>query len=118
MKKYVIGSMEIYVFGSNAKGIHNGGQAKDALLNHGAISGRGIGLQGTSYAIPTKRSLHEKMPLREVREHVLEFIKFARSHTEFTFEVQRIGCGNAGFTDDDMKPLFENSPENVHLHFR
>ena len=24
----------------------------------------------------------------------------------------------SGFTDDDMKPLFENSPENVHLHFK
>jgi len=118
MKKMYFLYVEIFVFGSNAKGIHNGGQAKDALLNHGAISGRGIGLQGTSYAIPTKRSLYERMPLSEVREHVLEFIKFARSHSEFTFEVQRIGCGNAGFTDDDMKPLFENSPENVHLHFR
>jgi len=118
MKKMYYWSMEIFVFGSNAKGIHNGGQAKDALLNHGAISGRGIGLQGTSYAIPTKRSLYESMPLSEVREHVLEFIKFARIHPEFTFEVQRIGCGNAGFTDGDMKPLFENSPKNVRLHFR
>ena len=44
----------IFVFGSNLAGRHGKGAAKFAKDYHGAIYGRGVGLQGTSYAIPTK----------------------------------------------------------------
>jgi hypothetical protein len=46
--------MEIFVFGSNLAGRHGAGAALAALKDHGAIYGRGEGLQGQSYAIPTK----------------------------------------------------------------
>lgn len=42
---------EIFVFGSNAMGHHDGGAAKVALEKFGAIRGQGHGLQGMSYAI-------------------------------------------------------------------
>jgi hypothetical protein len=34
---------------------------------------------------------------------------FARQHPELTFLVTRIGCGIAGFTDEDIAPLFKEA---------
>ena len=38
-------------------------------------------------------------------------------HPTLTFLVTRIGCGIAGFTDDDISPLFEKAHgvENIVL---
>lgn len=44
---------EVFVFGSNESGIHGAGAAKTAL-KWGAILGQPEGLQGKTYAIPTK----------------------------------------------------------------
>ena len=44
----------VFVFGSNPEGRHGAGAAKVARLQFGAIYGQGEGLQGHSYAIPTK----------------------------------------------------------------
>jgi len=44
----------IFVFGSNRAGRHGNGAALAARRQHGAIYGQGEGLQGQSYAIPTK----------------------------------------------------------------
>ncbi len=87
---------EIFVFGSNLKGMHGGGAAYIAYRKFGAIMGKGVGLQGQSYAIPT---------------YVDEFIWFAKQHPELTFLVTRIGCGIAGFTDDEISPLFKEAHE-------
>ena len=40
-----------------------------------------------------------------------DFIEFAKEHKDMTFLVTRIGCGMAGFDDEDMAPLFEKSHE-------
>lgn len=47
---------EIFVFGSNLAGMHGGGAARIARLHFGAVMGKGVGLQGQSYAIPTCRA--------------------------------------------------------------
>ena len=44
-------SNEVFVFGSNARGLHYGGAARAAVEKFGAIMGQGHGLQGKSYAI-------------------------------------------------------------------
>jgi hypothetical protein len=46
-----------------------------------------------------------------------EFIRFGQEHPELSFLVTRIGCGIAGFTDDDIAPLFEEAQdiENIVL---
>ena len=44
---------EIFVFGSNLKGLHGGGAARLAYERFGAIWGQGVGLQGSCYGIPT-----------------------------------------------------------------
>ena len=43
--------------------------------------------------------------------------QFAKEHPTLTFLVTRIGCGIAGFTDEDISPLFEKAHdvENIVL---
>lgn len=45
----------IFVFGSNLEGKHDSGNAKDAVNRFDAKYGQGEGLQGSAYALPTKR---------------------------------------------------------------
>ena len=103
---------EIFVFGSNLKGMHGGGAAYIAYRKFGAIMGQGVGLQGQSYAIPTMQG-----GVETIRPYVDEFIQFAKEHQHLTFLVTRIGCGIAGFTDDEISPLFEKAHdvENIVL---
>ena len=103
---------EIFVFGSNLKGMHGGGAAYMAYRKFGAVMGQGVGLQGQSYGIPTMQG-----GVETIRPYVDEFIAFAKEHQELTFLVTRIGCGIAGFTDDEMAPLFEkaHNVENIVL---
>lgn len=95
-------SNEIFVFGSNLRGMHGGGAAYIAYRHFGAIMGQGVGLQGQSYAIPTMQG-----GVDTIRPYVDEFIEFAKQHQNLTFLVTRIGCGIAGFTDEEISPLFE-----------
>ena len=95
---------EIFVFGSNLKGMHGGGAAYIAYRKFGAIMGQGVGLQGQSYGIPTMQG-----GVETIRPYVDEFIEFAKLHPELTFLVTRIGCGIAGFTDEEISPLFKKA---------
>ncbi|MBQ6167638.1 MAG: hypothetical protein IJK41_09475 [Muribaculaceae bacterium] len=103
---------EVFVFGSNLGGFHGGGAARVALEKFGAVWGQGVGLQGQSYAIPT---MHGGVEV--IKPYVDEFISFAQEHRELKFLVTPIGCGIAGFTAEDMAPLFANAidVENVIL---
>ena len=92
---------EIFVFGSNLEGAHGGGAAATAWKHFGAIWGQGVGLQGNSYGIPTMHG-----GVDAIKPYVDEFIDFARAHPELHFFVTRIGCGIAGFRDEDIAPLF------------
>ena len=92
---------EIFVFGSNLAGSHGGGAARLAYNRFGAIWGQGVGLQGQSYAIPTMQG-----GVETIKPYVDEFIEFAKQHTEYIFLVTRIGCGIAGFKDEEIAPLF------------
>ena len=92
---------QIFVFGSNLQGQHAGGAAAIALARFGAVWGQGVGLQGQSYAIPTMQG-----GVETIKPYVDEFIAFAKEHKELTFLVTRIGCGIAGFTDQEIAPLF------------
>ena len=103
---------EIFVFGSNLDGMHGGGAARVAYNKFGAIWGQGVGLQGQSYGIPT---MHGGVDV--IKPYVDEFINFAKSHPELKFLVTRIGCGIAGFRDEEMAPLFKDAIEieNIYL---
>ena len=103
---------EIFVFGSNLEGAHGGGAALMAYRKFGAVWGQGVGLQGQSYGIPTMQGSVET-----IRPYVDEFIDFARQHPELTFLVTRVGCGIAGFLDEEIAPLFAEAHkvENIVL---
>ena len=102
---------EIFVFGSNAEGHHGGGAAAFAMQEFGAVWGQGEGLQGRSYAIPTMEGL------KKLSASVDRFTKFAHKHPELRFLVTRVGCGIAGYSVDQIAPLFRNCVrlENVAL---
>lgn len=115
---------KIFVFGSNLAGRHGAGAALFAKENHGAIYGRGEGLQGQSYGIPTKDGRSRNIPLTDSRQTlslpaieaaVLRFIDFARGRPELHFEVTPIGCGRAGFTPAQIAPFFRLAPSNCDL---
>ena len=97
---------EIFVFGSNLGGFHGGGAARAAHMRFGAIWGQGVGLQGQSYAIPT---MHGGTDV--IKPYVDEFISFAKSRPDLKFLVTRIGCGIAGFTAEQIAPLFADALE-------
>ena len=92
---------EIFVFGSNLEGFHGGGAARIAYEKFGAEWGVGVGPTGQCYAIPTMQG-----GVETIRPYVDEFISYAEQHPELTFLVTRIGCGIAGFTDEQIAPLF------------
>ena len=108
-------SEAIFVFGSNLSGRHGRGAALSAREHHGAVSGKGVGLQGTSYAIPTKDHALRAIPLDQIAHYVKRFIEFAKEHSELRFEVTRVGCGMAGYSDKQMAPLFMGAPKNCQL---
>lgn len=108
----------IFVFGSNRAGRHGKGAALFAKRYRGAIYGQGRGLQGNSYAIPTKDEYLETLPLSEIEKEVHLFLEFAKDHPDKTFEVTRIGCGLDGYRDEDIAPMFRHAPENCTLDRR
>ena len=103
---------EIFVFGSNLAGMHGGGAARIAHLHFGAVMGKGVGLQGQSYAIPTMQG-----GVETIRPYVNDFLDFAKHHPEMQFLVTPIGCGIAGFEAEDIVPLFEEAKQikNISL---
>lgn len=103
-----LGQDDIFVFGSNLEGNHAGGAARYARKHFGAIMGQGVGLQGQSYAIPTMQG-----GIETIKPYVDDFINFAYECDQNTFYVTRIGCGIAGFKDEEIAPLFK---EARHLY--
>lgn len=105
----------IFVFGSNEAGYHGAGAAAYARDNYGAIVGVGWGQQGDSFAIPTKDHNIETLPLDKIKSYVDQFVKIAKQHDDKCFYVTRIGCGLAGYDDEDIAPMFKGAPPNCIL---
>ena len=107
-----LGPDDIFVFGSNLQGIHSGGAARVAHQKFGAILGQGVGIQGQSYAIPTMQG-----GVETIKPYVDQFIALAREWDQNSFYVTRIGCGIAGFRDEEIAPLFDEAYDlyNVRL---
>ncbi len=102
---------EIFVFGSNIYGNHGGGAAYTAFNHFGAEWGKGEGLYGQSYALPTMEGYDS------FRNAVSRFTDFAAQHPDLTFLVTAVGCGIAGYTVEQVAPMFSDAArlENVYL---
>lgn len=107
--------MIIFVFGSNLAGRHGAGAALDAVRYWGATPGVGVGLQGQSYALPTKDEYLITLPRYKIEHYISEFVALAEDATDIDFQVTRVGCGLAGYRDEQIAPLFNGAPENCHL---
>lgn len=106
---------EIFVFGSNQAGMHGKGAALVAQRLFGAEYGKGRGLVGQTYAIPTKSRYLKTLPLSAIRVFVDQFLREAESMPHLTFYVTKIGCGLAGYKPDQIAPMFRGHPANVIL---
>lgn len=100
--------MEVFVFGSNEAGIHGAGAARKAM-DFGAVMSKGIGFKGRTYAIPTKDYNIQQLDLKKIKWYVDRFIQFASTNEQYTFLVTKIGCGLAGYTCEDIAPLFSDA---------
>lgn len=107
----------IFVFGANLAGRHGKGAAKVARTNFRAEYGVGRGPTGMAYAIPTKGKHLEVLAFEEIERSIGDFLQYARIHTELNFFVTRVGCGEAGFLDDQVGPLFARAPGNCSLPY-
>ena len=101
-------SNQIFVFGSNMLGYHTGGASGTARKKFGAVWGQPEGLQGQSYAIPVDFGKGVRHDV-DVKAAVDRFISYAKEHTELFFLVTRVGCGTAGYHDDEMAQFFKEA---------
>lgn len=100
---------EVFVFGSNESGIHGAGAAKLAL-KWGAVWGQAEGLQGKSYAIPTKdKTIQNTLSISEIKLYVDRFIEYTKTRNDLIFLVTEIGCGLAGLRPKEVAPLFKDA---------
>lgn len=116
---------EIFCFGSNTSGRHGLGAAKLAFEKFGAVYGKGKGLVGQTYAIPTREFFKNDqnnwelrtLPLNVISVHVTDFLNIASVHKELNFLVTLIGTGHAGYSISDIAPLFKSAKncDNIFL---
>lgn len=108
-----LGKNEIFVFGSNKKGLHGGGAALMAFQKFGAEIGIGSGPTGQCYAIPTLDEMMEKVPLKEIKKYIGSFIRYAKDCPEKVFFLTPIGTGIAGYTIKDLESILPSLPVNI-----
>ena len=106
---------KIFVFGSNLDGRHGAGAARFAKENYGAEYGVGAGPTGQSYAIPTKDYVLKTLTLSVIERHIKDFIDYAYEHPDDEFMLTPIGCGLAGYKQEQIRPLIEKykRPSNI-----
>lgn len=85
-------SREIFVFGSNLAGVHGAGSARAALEKHGAIYGRGVGLQGDSYT-PDRRVKGNATP--ENQQNVATSVNLNGLNGENQFDMSHYAGNNS-----------------------
>ena len=108
---------QIFVFGSNFAGIHGAGAAALAHKKFGAVWGKGVGLYGQSYALPTKDHQIITLALTDIEYQIDLFLGTANCFLQLEFLVTKIGCGLAGYSVEDIAALFKGKeiPSNVVL---
>ena len=95
------------MFGGNLAGRHGKGAALHALKHHGAIYGKGVGLQGNSYSIPTKDASLNVLDIAIIDSYIKDFVRFVLRNQQMHFYVTALGTGLAGYQSFQIAPLFE-----------
>lgn len=115
MSNHTCRDNEVFVFGSNLLGIHGAGAARTAHKEYGAEWGIGVGHEGNSYALPTCSRPGRALSEDEIALYVYDFITYAENRSDLKFFVTRVGCGIAGFKDEQIAPMFFEAPMNCRL---
>jgi hypothetical protein len=97
----------VFVFGSNLAGRHGKGAALTARQYYGAKYGVGVGLYGSSYAIPTKDEDLQILDLDIIKSHIRDFVKFTQDNPNRHFYVTAVGTGLSRFKHSDIAPHFK-----------
>jgi exodeoxyribonuclease-5 len=116
---------QIFVFGSNPEGRHGAGAAKYAKDNFGAMYGQGEGLQGQSYALPTKdlrikenNSLKSISP-KQIISSIKKLYNLANSSYKEFLVSDYSGTNLNGYTGQEMADMFIAAgpiPNNIVFH--
>ncbi len=114
------GKPVVFVFGSNLLGVHGAGAALYARKHCGAVLGVGVGPTGRSYALPTKGKRGKNnqlltLSLMQIGRHAERFMQHAGLEWRTMFQLTAIGCGLAGYTNEQICPLFQNCSTNILL---
>jgi len=102
----------IFVFGSNLGGFHRKGAADVAFKYFGAEMYKGVGIMGSSYAIPTKDRFIRTLDLKEISRYVNMFKEYTFNRPDSKFWVTAIGCGLAGYKNHQIAPMFKDCNTN------
>lgn len=105
---------EVFVFGSNDMGHHNGGAAWVAVQKFGAQMGVAEGMQGQSYAIPT---VGAGIGPHEIAESFHRLVEYAQAHPEMTFLLTAIGCGHGGYDPEFISHYLEEGINVTNIHY-
>ncbi|MFO1435375.1 MAG: hypothetical protein U1F34_03025 [Gammaproteobacteria bacterium] len=105
----------VLVFESNLAGQHGKGTSFLAEKCHGAVAGKGWGLQGSSYAIPVFDK--DLMPVSAtiLSNYVQSFLKHAESTPQQRFRVTALGFGNPNISQAELVKMFARAPSNCML---
>jgi hypothetical protein len=126
-------SGEVFVFGSNLKGIHGAGAARYAYDLGITEWGYAQGIKGDfdtappgkhrlSYALPTCTVPGQKVPLTDLREYIATFDRFVGNVNDtdsppLVFFVTAVGTGLAGFTVEDVASIFLDCQNTQYMRF-
>lgn len=98
---------QIIVVGTNIQGLHGAGAARYAYDHFGLRWRVGEGLSGQAYALPTMEGP------AALRKAVARFITYAELSNDLTFLLTKVGCGIAGYSEDEVSWMFAGAPVNV-----
>jgi hypothetical protein len=115
----------IFVFGSNPEGRHGKGAAKRAIDDFGAKYGQGEGLQGNSYALPTKdlritkngglRSISHEQIVKNIQTLYTTANKYPNKQFKIAYRNTKDVSLN-GYTGEEMMVMFVDAgsiPSNI-----
>lgn len=115
---------EIFVFGSNLSGLHGAGAAKMAKERFGAEGGIYYGMTGKCFAIPTRRIFKwkpqielETLPIETIEYYIDAFVGYASKTPDKKFLLTEVGCGHAGYTPEQIAPLFKGAIGLINVVF-
>jgi hypothetical protein len=105
---------QFIVVGTNAMGLHAGGAAAQAYRDFGALYGCSEGpIGGQSYGIVTLGYQMEKVPVSYLEEQAERLRMTALANPNIQFLLTPVGTGIAGFTKEEVEPIFTALPQNV-----